>query len=168
MKKLFCAMFSLILLLTFVSCGQGEHICPLSHTETFFDGVEFTITLDKSEYDLGDTVKATVSIVNKTDAPIELYSSTLSNYIGIGFTENGVGKLGPKTIDASTALRGTELYCGEGFVMAEEFDTNASFGTDAPVSADSEWKINSSATVIIEIDGEKKHEDISVEIVVPH
>ncbi|MBE6708198.1 MAG: hypothetical protein E7578_03005 [Ruminococcaceae bacterium] len=164
MKKLICTVLSFILLLSVVSCQKNDE--PVSVTKTYFDGIEFTITLDKDSYDLGDTIVATADIVNKTEGTIKLYSSTSAPYIGIGFSEDGAGKLSNKILSFATVIRTTEIQPGEGFTFTKSFNTSASFGTDEPVRSDTEWKIKSLVSVIP--NGHETHEDISVEIIVPH
>ncbi len=79
----------------FTESGETE-ITEVPEPETLptesvmFNGCEFSITLDKSHYDLDDTIYATVNLENKGDETIGLYQGYLGDYLDeVVFYENG-------------------------------------------------------------------------------
>ena len=161
MKKLLLTLLSLILLLSTVSCNNYDE--PISVTQTFH-GCEFTITLDKGKYKLGDVGIVTAKIVNKSGKPVSLYSWSEYEYVQFYFLEDG--KL--KFTNASEAVRDITLYHdipdGKEYVYDMSFDLTAPEGTQEPLNPGSEWKIKADADIIFDNEGET----ISLEIIVPH
>lgn len=165
MKKLFLTLLSLVLILSPVSCDSKKDK-PISVTE-IFHGCDFTITLDRGEYDLGDTLKASVSLTNKSGKEVSLYSPSTAPYFSVIFLENGKLKLN-KYIVASDVLCYEPVPNNETYTYTQEFDLDSPFETETLIREDSEWKIKAYGTIIVEENGVQKHEEISAEIIVPH
>lgn len=120
MKKLLYILLSLILPLTAVSCRKSDE--PISVTETFH-GCEYTITLDRSKYSLDDTITATVTLENKSDEDVGLYSSDMGHYLDdVKFCENGeYVHYYSESSDAGQAICTRLLSPGESLTYTKDF-----------------------------------------------
>ena len=175
MKKLLCAILTTVLLLTAVSCQKTDE--PISVTK-IVHGCELTVTLDKSKYGLGDTVKATVSLVNKGENDVGLFASQTGHFISdIFFYEDNIIKY-----DYCTEYIGNDaedvrlLKPGESLTHVREFTPSKPLDATKPAAnLSAEWKLIAKVTITPETSEDftenydnDEFETVSLEITVPH
>ena len=172
-----CFFVVTVCFIFFIAISCQSYSEPISVTKTVH-GCEFTITLDKSKYGLGDTVKATVSLVNKGENDVGLFASQTGHFISdIFFYEDNIIKY-----DYCTEYIGNDaedvrlLKPGESLTHVREFTPSKPLDATKPAAnLSAEWKLIAKVTITPETSEDftenydnDEFETVSLEITVPH